>query len=129
MPAAVDDALREIDPSTGVAGFDNALSTVFQIAGARTTWGEIKHAARLPNGADPLWLDDIERGVCQYIARNKVPPQTDMMCTSGQSAYRPIITRFVPYQSGKRDVHVIFSPVVKRPLVIVTKRFAFAQSV
>jgi len=31
--------------------------------------------------------------------------------------FRPIITRFVPYQSGKRDVYIIFSPVQRRPFV------------
>jgi TIR domain len=117
IPAALDDEFAEIEPSTDVAGFDNALSSVFQLAGSHTTWSEIKQAARLPNGADPLWLEDVERGICKYIAKNRVPPQTDMICVSGQSVFRPIITRYVPYRSGKRDVHIIFSPMQKRPLV------------
>jgi hypothetical protein len=109
--------LEAIDPYTPVCGYDNALTSIFRIAGATTTWGAFKAAAKLPNDATPLWLEDIERGVCKHVAANLVPPQTDMMCVSGGNMFRPIITRFVPYQSGNRDVYIIFSPVQRRPLV------------
>jgi TIR domain len=122
LPVAPKEGFSAIDPNTEVCGYDNALTSIFQIAGAKTTWGDFMSAALLPNGAVPLWLEDLERSMCKHVALGKVPPQTDMMCVSGGTMYRPVITRFVPYQSGIRDVYVIFSPVQRRPLVGIGAR-------
>src|SRR5262249_51312719 len=116
IPPTNGDALGRIEPATSVTGYDNALTSIFRVAGSTTTWGNFKEAAKLQNTAVPLWLEDVEQGVCQHVAKGLVPPQTDVMCVSGGSMFRPIITRFVPYQSGKKDVYVIFSPVQRRPL-------------
>lgn len=111
------EGLDDIDPNTPVRGYDQALPSVFRIAGEMTTWSAFKEATKLPNKATPLWLEDIETAVCKHVAANLVPPQTDMMCVLHGNMFRPIITRFVPYQTGKREVYIIFSPVQRRPLV------------
>jgi hypothetical protein len=111
------EGLPGIDPETVVTGYDNALQSVFKIAGDTTSWAAFKDATKLPNKSIPLWLEDVEKAVCMQVAANLVPHQTDMVCVLQGNMFRPIITRFVPYQSGKRDVYIIFSPVQRRPLV------------
>jgi len=111
------EGLVAIEDVTPVTGYDNALNEIFHIATTATTWGELRGAAKLPNDATPLWFEDLEKGVCKHVSLGKVPAQTDIMCVSGANMYRPVITRFVPYASGKRDVHIIFARVQRRPLI------------
>jgi hypothetical protein len=107
---------RGLCDGTVISGQFNALQ-LFGIAPAQSTWASVKRTCRLELGVNPLWIDDLETAV-DAISRDETPAQTEMYCVARSGGlYRPVIWGYVPFQSGKKEVHVLFVPARQRSLL------------
>ena len=117
LPAPPAGGLMVLDPSIEVTGWERALPDLFGIAGTRTTWGQITAAFALPSGANALWIDDIEEDL-NRLTTDKIPAQTDVLCHAKNGYFfRPVVTRYFPYVSGRREVFITFIQVPRRSLL------------
>jgi len=108
--------VSQIDPNTEVLGWERALSELFGIAGAKASWADLKAAFRLESGADAIWIEDLENGLLA-VANGLVPEQSEMLChAKGGGFFRPVIARYVPFVSGRREVYIAFLPVQRRSI-------------
>jgi hypothetical protein len=117
LPAAAKGTVPALDPTTEVTGWERALPDLFGINGTKTTWGQIKAAFELPGGASALWIEDIEEALRQ-VAIDRVPMQAEMRCHAKTGEfYRPIVARYAPFVSGRREVFIMFLQVPRRSLL------------
>ena len=108
--------VAQLDPSAVVEGWEKALPDLFGIAGTKASWAELKAAFRLESGADAIWIEDLERGLVA-VANGRVPEQSEMWCHARSGGfYRPIIARYIPFVSGRREVYVAFVSVQRRSI-------------
>jgi TIR domain len=112
IPPPTGQEIEVLNSDTAIKGEYNALPTIFSIAGAETTWADIraKSAKHMGNGMMPLWINDLEAAV-KEMAQGGMPRQTDFLCFgTDEKYYRPIVARNENFRSKAKKCYVAFVP-------------------
>lgn len=125
IPAITGTGGCTLSDETRITGYDASLRDIFSLLGSETTWGDIKRRVRERDGADAMWVSDVEAAATQ-VTRDLVPEQPEGLCMSVRDRkedvkfYRVLFTRYIPYRGGARTCFLLFIP--SRPRQFDMKR-------